>query len=214
MVNNAGVSGPIAPTEMCTHQDWVETCQVNLFGPVEVARVFLPLLRQSRGRVVSIGSVMGRCPAAPGPYSASKFGMGAFADVLRREVARFGVKVSLLEPGYHRTPIINSDDLGEKLEKAYLRADPEVKKAYGGEMFTGRLKALVSGMNEFSSKHTSDVVDAYVDALTSKFPRARYVVGWDARLLFVPLSFLPEWISDWVLNTLENFLLREQGFAA
>ncbi|KAK3741605.1 hypothetical protein RRG08_050169 [Elysia crispata] len=214
VVNNAGVGGQIAPMEMCTYQEWLEACQVNLLGPAEVTRVFLPLLRQSKGRVVSIGSVMGRCAAAPGPYTASKFGMEAFSDVLRREMAPFGVKVSLLEPGYHRTPLINPEVLGERLDKAYLRASPEVKQAYGGESFTDRWKALVASTFELSSKNTGNVVDAYMDALTSRFPRPRYVVGWDARLLFVPFSFLPEWVGDWFLIWAQRAKLREHGFDA
>ncbi|RUS70821.1 hypothetical protein EGW08_021413 [Elysia chlorotica] len=214
VVNNAGVSGQVAPIELCTYQEWLETCQVNLFGPVEVTRVFLPLLRMSKGRVVSIGSVMGRCAACPGPYGASKFGMEAFSDILRREMAPFGVKVCLLEPGYHRTPILNLDVIGEKIDKAYLRANPEVRKAYGGESFTARWKALTAAALEFSSKNTSNVVDAYVDALTARFPRPRYVVGWDARLLFVPLSFLPEWVGDRIQLWGEQAKLREQGFDA
>lgn len=214
VVNNAGVTGQIAPIEMCTYQDWVNTCKVNLFGPVEVTRVFLPLLRQSKGRVVNIGSVMGRCAAAPGPYSASKFGMEAFSDVLRRQMAPFGVKVSLLEPGYHQTPLLNMDMLGDLLVKAYFRADAEVKRAYGGENFLPRAKTIISASSDFCTKTTAGVVDAYVDALTSKFPRPRYVVGWDARLIFVPLSFLPEWVTDTFQTWAEKVKLREQGFDA
>ncbi|RUS79058.1 hypothetical protein EGW08_013184 [Elysia chlorotica] len=124
------------------------------------------------------------------------------------------LKVCLLEPGYHRTPILNLDVIGEKIDKAYLRANPEVRKAYGGESFTARWKALTAAALEFSSKNTSNVVDAYVDALTARFPRPRYVVGWDARLLFVPLSFLPEWVGDRIQLWGEQAKLREQGFDA
>ena len=53
------------------------------------------------------------------------------------------------------------------------------------------------------SEKTSDVVDAYEHALLGKFPRARYVVGKDARLL-IPMHKLPEWLVDWIQHKLNN----------
>ena len=56
------------------------------------------------------------------------------------------------------------------------------------------------------------VIDAYTHAITSKFPKARYVVGWDAKLFYVPLSFLPSFISDRVYNfmmTLSRFRMKQ-----
>ncbi|KAI8794237.1 retinol dehydrogenase 7, partial [Biomphalaria glabrata] len=44
------------------------------------------------------------------------------------------------------------------------------------------------------------VVDAYIHGLTSLFPRTRYAVGWDSKYLFIPLSYLPTWLVDWLLH--------------
>ncbi|GFN75984.1 hypothetical protein PoB_000249000 [Plakobranchus ocellatus] len=214
VVNNAGVTGQLAPLEMCTRQDMLDVCHVNLFGPVEVTRVFLPYLRQSRGRVVNVVSVMGRFAAAPGPYCASKFGMEAVSDVLRRELAPHGVKVSLLEPGYFRTPLIGLDALMGKLEIAYKRSSPDVVDAYGGPSFMDRAKVLFKATHDLGSPNTHEVADAFVDALTSRFPRARYLVGWDAKFVFVPLSYMPEWLGDSLRIWFQNFLLRKSGFDA
>ena len=51
-----------------------------------------------------------------------------------------------------------------------------------------------------SSGHTNDVVNAYEHALCAMFPRARYVVGFDANYIWLPLQPLPEWLGDWLLD--------------
>ena len=53
-------------------------------------------------------------------------------------------------------------------------------------------------LDKLASDRISDVVDAYEHALLGVFPRARYVVGLDARFFFMPLQKLPEWLSDWI----------------
>ena len=82
-MNNAGIAGNASPIEMSTKQDFVSTLEVNLYGPIEIAKRFLPLVRQAQGRVVTITSIMGRYAAASGPYCTSKFGLEGFCDVLR-----------------------------------------------------------------------------------------------------------------------------------
>lgn len=198
VVNNAGVAGTIATMEMIPLEAYHSACSVNLFGPIEISRVFAPLLRKSRGRLVFMTSVMGRCPATPGPYSVSKSGLEAFGDVCRRDLVKFGIKVSLIEPGYFKTNIINQVPMLDGAKDAYAKADQEVKDAYGKE-YLDRIAASVSAMQTFSSPDTYKVVDAYVSALTSLYPRPRYVVGTDAKFVFVPLSFLPEWLGDYIL---------------
>ena len=56
------------------------------------------------------------------------------------------------------------------------------------------MKSFLSGV---VSEDITPVVDAYIHALLAAYPRARYVVGWDAKLVFLPMSLMPEWMSDW-----------------
>ena len=110
LVNNAGsvVAGPlmdIAPEAMTAQ------LEVNLVGVHRVTRAFFPLLLAARGHVVNISSTGGRV-AMPfmGPYVASKFGLEAFSDSLRRELGPCGMKVSVIQPGAIRTPIWDKTD--------------------------------------------------------------------------------------------------------
>ena len=83
LVNNASISGNIAPTELLTNEDYLKVLDVNLLGPVEMTRSFLTLIRKSRGRVVNLSSVNGRFGALFPPYSVSKSGIEALSNVLR-----------------------------------------------------------------------------------------------------------------------------------
>lgn len=85
LVNNAGVLGNLSPLELCSREDFTRVLNVNLLGPIEVIRAFLPLVRKSRGRIVNITSAFGRFPGFGAPYCASKFGLEAVTDVLRLE---------------------------------------------------------------------------------------------------------------------------------
>lgn len=159
----------------------------------------MPLLRKSRGRLVLMTSVMGRCPAATGPYCVSKYGLEGYGDVIRRDISKFGVKVSMIEPGYFQTNIIDVDKMISDLKESYDFADPDVQETYGKD-YVAEFSKLSRVARDFCSPDTYKVVDAYVDAITSFYPRPRYVVGNDAKFFFVPLSFMPEWFVDGFLN--------------
>ncbi|XP_059166193.1 17-beta-hydroxysteroid dehydrogenase type 6-like [Physella acuta] len=206
VVNNAGIAGPTAVVEMFTRKEVINTCEVNLFGPIEVAQTFLPLLRQSKGRLVNMVSVMGRCPAVSAPYSVSKFGMEAFTDVIRREVSDFGVDVIAIEPGFFRTTILDESRFFASIKDSHEKAPEEVRQAYGATYVEDCCK-IIKGVVANSSPDTYKVVDAYIHAITSKYPRCRYLVGFDAKFIFVPLYLLPEKIMDWIMKFQEKRLL-------
>ena len=99
VVANAGIA-IAAPLEFLPEQELTRQLDVNVVGQFRVVQPLLPLLRQSRGRVVLMGSIGGRS-ALPflGAYAMSKFALEAMADSLRLELAPFGMHVSIVEPG-------------------------------------------------------------------------------------------------------------------
>jgi NAD(P)-dependent dehydrogenase (short-subunit alcohol dehydrogenase family) len=105
LVNSAGVA-VTGPLEYLPVDELRTQLEVNLVGQVAVLQAFLPALRLSRGRIVNISSIGGRValPLA-GPYAASKFALEAVSDSLRRELAPWGVRVAVVEPGGVRTPV-------------------------------------------------------------------------------------------------------------
>jgi NAD(P)-dependent dehydrogenase (short-subunit alcohol dehydrogenase family) len=105
VVNNAGYanSGPI---EEMTDQDFREQFEANFFGTYNVTRAALPVLRTQRsGTFVQFSSIGGRVggTVGMGAYQSAKFAVEGFSEVLANEVAPFGLKVVIVEPGGFRT---------------------------------------------------------------------------------------------------------------
>ena len=105
LVNNAGVAqvGPLATMPM---NEIDLQIQVNLYGPVRMARAFLPLLLESKGRITTVGSISGILASRDlNAYSMSKHAMEAFTDSLAAELAPQGVIVNIVEPGNFNSEI-------------------------------------------------------------------------------------------------------------
>jgi NAD(P)-dependent dehydrogenase (short-subunit alcohol dehydrogenase family) len=104
LVNNAGF-GVVGAAEAFTDEQVRSQLETNLYAPIEITRVVLPYMRKQRsGRILQISSVGGRI-GNPGLaiYQAAKFGLSGFAEVLAKEVAPLGIKVTSVEPGGFRT---------------------------------------------------------------------------------------------------------------
>jgi len=170
-VLNAGValSGPL---EFVPVDELRAQLEVNVVGQVALLQAILPALRESRGRVVLVGSVSGRL-ALPflGPYAASKFALEAVADSLRGEVAPFGIAVSLVEPGSIATPMWRKGG-----ERAAQLPEPAVA-LYGEAVAALRAWAAKRG----AVTPAAEVAVVVERALTAERPRSRYVVGAGAR---------------------------------
>jgi NAD(P)-dependent dehydrogenase (short-subunit alcohol dehydrogenase family) len=104
VVNNAGYAN-LASVEDITVDDFRAQFDVNLFGVVNVTKAALPVLRaQGGGHIIQVSSIGGRLATAGlSAYQAAKWAVGGFSEVLAREVAPLGIKVTVLEPGGMRT---------------------------------------------------------------------------------------------------------------
>ena len=193
LVNNAGM-GVNAPVEVFALDEWRRLVEVNFFGHIAVTQTLLPALIRSEGRVINISSVGGKVAMATyGPYAGTKFALEAVSDSLRREVAPFGVKVVVIEPGAVRTKIA-----GRAIATAHRVASTmtrEQKDRYGRlvEAITAQAaSAMESGL---SADAAAKVI---AKAVTARKPRTRYTIGREAALLPL-LSTLPDRLLDCVL---------------
>ncbi|XP_040281618.1 retinol dehydrogenase 7-like [Bufo bufo] len=199
IVNNAGVSIPSSMNEWMTKEDFFKIINVNLLGVVDVTIHFLPLIRKARGRVINIASIAGRLTVSPGGYCLSKYGVESFSDTLRREMKPFGVKICIIEPGFFNTQITNSEVLRKSLKYSWDNTSEEVKKSYGEKFFQQSMESL-DQMSSLCNTDLSLVTNCMEHALTAVYPWTRYSVGWDATLFYLPLSYLPTVISDFILT--------------
>jgi NAD(P)-dependent dehydrogenase (short-subunit alcohol dehydrogenase family) len=143
---------------------------------------------------VFIGSIAGRS-ALPftGAYAASKFALEAIADSLRVELLPFAIRVSIVEPGVIATPIWETSI--RKADEILRGMPPELDEYYGAPLAALRRHAE-RGM---SGAPPEAVAAAVEHAVTARRPRARYVVGRDARLRLTLESVLPTSTRDRII---------------
>ncbi|XP_059822366.1 dehydrogenase/reductase SDR family member 9-like [Hypanus sabinus] len=200
LVNNAGIVGTLCPTDWLRTEHFRRPIEVNLLGSIEVTLKLLPLIKKARGRIVNISSVLGRLAVSGGGYYVSKFGIEGFNDSLRRDMKRFGIKVACIEPGTFETRMTNCEV--HRHEKKCLWDDlpPDVKKEYGEDYLIQSGVRREKLVKLLSSTDLSVVVWCMEHAVTAKYPRTRYSAGIDAKLLWIPLSYLPTFIADYLLT--------------
>ncbi|NXN83756.1 RDH16 dehydrogenase, partial [Bombycilla garrulus] len=189
LVNNAGIAIPTAPNEWLTKEDFVKVLNVNLVGLVEVTLSLLPLVRRARGRVVNVSSVMGRLSFFGGGYCLSKHGVEAFSDSLSPRVAPGCETLTTGGPGAWARLELWVWNRGKGFRELWSEA---LEGSWGGGVEQSRSTLL----HRLSSSRLSHVTDAMTHALLSRCPRSRYAAGWDARLIFLPLSYCPAWLTD------------------
>ncbi|KAM5333006.1 retinol dehydrogenase 16 [Glossophaga mutica] len=199
LVNNAGISMPMAPNEWLTKQDFMKILDVNLLGVIEVTLSLLPLVRKARGRVVNVSSILGRVSMYGGGYSISKYGVEAFSDSLRRDLCHFAVKVAIIEPGYFRTVLASSEMVCRSFQESWDRASPEVKEIYGEKFMAARMKSF-GLLDKICEKDLSLVTNCMEHALIACHPRTRYSCGWDAKLIYLPMSYMPTSLVDAIIR--------------
>lgn len=195
LVNNAGIA-VVGPLEAVPLADLRRQLEVNVIGQVAVTQMFLPLIRQARGRIINMGSIAG-LSAMPlmGPYSASKFALEAITDALRLEVQQWGVHVSIIEPGAIATPIWNKSTIDAAEREAGI--GQELRSLYQPMVAAVRKIVGEASKRAVSSDTVARVVEA---ALTASTPRTRYLVGTDAKLRALMKKLLPDRASDRLLS--------------
>ncbi|KAM3935124.1 retinol dehydrogenase 7-like [Leptodactylus fuscus] len=198
LVNNAGISIPMAPNGWLSKNDFVKVLNVNLLGTVDVTLQLLPLIIRAKGRIINLSSVMGRLAIVGGGYCISRFGVEAFSDSIRRELKTFGVKVSIIEPRSYKTPATDVENTLQSLQTAWSEAPQWAKETYGQQYFDAYCQFIQYRLSK-CSPHIKQVTDCMEHALTAVYPWTRYSAGWNTKLFFLPVSYLPTFMSDYLL---------------
>ena len=194
VVNNAGivVAGPL---EAIPPAELRRQLEVNVVGQAAVTQAVLPRLRTSQGRIVFVSSVSGRI-ATPmfGPYSASKFALEAMADALRMELRPWGIRVALVEPAQTDTDLWRHAE--DELDTSTAQLDVTHRQLYARHI-EGFRRTIPRSMK--AAAPADGVAAAIERALTERRPRARYVVGREAKIQALLGRVTPTPLLDRVL---------------
>lgn len=190
LVNNAGVALP-GPLEYLPVEQLRRQVDINLVGQLLVTQQLLPALfasveRDHDARIVMIGSIGGRI-AGPvlGAYHVSKHGLVGMADTLRAELAPYGVRVLLVEPGSIATPIWERGSAaGAEME----REMPSDATRYRRQIRQARDNAERQTTEGLPPARAAEII---VETLTSSRPKPRQVIGRDARIVAIMSRVLP-----------------------
>ncbi len=190
LVNNAGY-GQMGPLELLSIEDAKAQFAVNFHGALALTQALIPLMRdQGGGKIINISSIGGRIPfPAGGLYSASKFALEAMSDVLRMELAAFGIRVSVIEFGPVATEFF-------AVAKARAQASiPDGEKT----IYQPALAKLAQIEQQtaslcWSAQRAAQVI---VRVLSSKNPKPRYLAATGgSTLIFLMTKVLPTWAVD------------------
>jgi NAD(P)-dependent dehydrogenase (short-subunit alcohol dehydrogenase family) len=175
LVNNAG-SFQAGFFEEMSPDDFRAQIETTLFGPVNVTRAALPQLRAQRsGLVMTISSTAGIASAGDflTAYAASKFGVEGFMEGLASEIAPFGIRTMLVEPGFFRTELLTP--------RSTRYAEPSI------DDYADRTAATITAWQGMDGKQGGDpakLADALVQLAALEEPPTRFAAGADAVELF------------------------------
>lgn len=183
LVNNAGcmLFGSLEETGI---EEAREVFETNFFGVLRITQAVLPAMRRQRyGRIVNIGSLVGVMPAPyQGIYAASKHALEGYSESLDHEVRRFGIRVSVVEPGFTRTELARNGRLTGQSLAAYDGDRHRVVSAVQDSIANGEDPAVVASV--------------VLEALNSPVPRMRYPAGREAKFLSLLRKFAPFTLFD------------------
>lgn len=196
LFNNAGYvqAGAIEDLSLEIHRAQFET---NVFGPMELIRKVLPIMRkQGHGRIIQNSSILGIITLPySGAYNASKFALEGYSLSLRQELRGTNIHVSLINPG----PITSK--LRDNAFTAYQQT-LQHKSSQHAQIYT-EMEQSYFGPKAKNRKNFSDspsiVVKKLISALESPHPGTHYYVGWSAQGLAWLHRLLPDCAMEWLL---------------
>ena len=186
LVNNAGVggSGSVENASMDFAKNLMET---NYFGSLRMIQKVIPLMRSRRsGAIINVSSQAGRRPfALMSHYCATKYALNGLSESMAHELARFNIRVTLIEPGTVITPIFGKGN-----------SIPEDEENYS--VLQGRMiRQVTKGLTELGCG-PEVIAKCMVDFVTTEDPKLHYLLASDAvDNVDVYQKYGPEtWVAD------------------
>jgi short-subunit dehydrogenase len=194
LINNAGY-GMFGPIEDITTEDVKLQFETNFFGVIRLIKEIVPIMRkQGNGTIVNISSMVGRFGVPlNAAYVSSKFALEGLSESISYELAEFGIKIIVIEPGVVQTNFFNNLKInGLDTSSPYY------------ELMKKRVSLLKIAMKN-SPTSSSQVANTILDALNSKRPEFRYVIGMDAKNSIQKKDSLSDkkfmkWVSDGIFQ--------------
>ncbi|XP_018415147.1 PREDICTED: corticosteroid 11-beta-dehydrogenase isozyme 2 [Nanorana parkeri] len=197
LVNNAGYCAHFGDAELSLMSTYRGCMEVNFFGTLEITKALLPMLRSSKGRIVTVSSPAGE-HSFPflAAYGSSKAALSRVMDTFRHELSPWGVKVSVIQPASYKTGAHDDKNHWENQHKKLLSNLPSELLQEYGEEYISETQNLFLEYGKTASTDLSPVMDSITDAILSENPKVKYYAGKRLWLLYFIGLYLPHIISD------------------
>jgi NAD(P)-dependent dehydrogenase (short-subunit alcohol dehydrogenase family) len=198
LVNNAGY-GLFSPLEDVTLDQVKEQFETNFFGAIRVMHEVMPTMRRQRnGTIINVSSLVGRVGIPVfSAYVATKFALEGLSESMRYELKEWGINIVIIEPGVIRTKVfenVKTGDIRSRSESPYADLIERASKGFGKMMDNSSSPKLVA--------------ETILNAITSKEPEIRYLVGEDAEYIMkIRKNSTDKEFENWVY---ENVLQQQQ----
>uniref|UniRef100_A0A0K0E3Q9 Retinol dehydrogenase n=1 Tax=Strongyloides stercoralis TaxID=6248 RepID=A0A0K0E3Q9_STRER len=197
LVNNASVFGAYGPDDWTNIEFYKNTIDVNLFGTIRMIHAFKEQLKKANGRIVTMSSCVANTPLPYAtPYNISKRAIEGYIDTIRLELKKWNVKCVLIQPSCYKTEMLKKESSDKRLQEAWSGLSLEMKKYYKKNILEKFEEAYFNFIDENASVKTDDVINCYLKALLSKYPKPKYQVGFKSKTILTWLSFMPTRLSD------------------
>lgn len=194
LFNNAGYTQPGAIEDLTRDMQRAQF-ETNVFGPMELVRLVLPVMRkQGHGRIIQNSSILGvvNVPFI-GVYNASKHALEGFTSTLRQELRGTNIHVSLLNPGPIESQI-------QQNAAQYFSKQHEHFQASAYSHVYQRMAEKQASRPKKMAESPDAVVKKLIHALESPRPKAHYFIGTPARAAAILRRILPDFALDWIMS--------------
>lgn len=202
VVANAGIAS-YGPIELISMETVFNVFDVNVFGALRVIKRFLPLLKESRGRVVAVASPLGHFTLPmTGPYSMSKHAVVAMLNAFRRDNPNIGVDFIAIDPAVYRTPLLKKNCNQMALLIAELEhTSPEHSANYHQDGLKEYMKTTIESFDVAVRENADEAVDVLENAVRETYPKTAYSspLGIDAPFTAV-FTHAPTEVADLAMS--------------
>uniref|UniRef100_L7M0B7 Putative corticosteroid 11-beta-dehydrogenase n=1 Tax=Rhipicephalus pulchellus TaxID=72859 RepID=L7M0B7_RHIPC len=210
VVANAGI-GAGGLLEWLSTETVAKVFDVNVLGALRVIKRFLPLLKKSRGRVVTLASPLGHFTVPMvAPYCMTKHAVVSMMDAFRRECLIRGVEVVTVEPSAYRTSIVAMYNVPkEEMMRELRKQAPEVISDYSEEEIDGALRAMDKFTQMLIREDPEECVDILERAVTETNPKTHYHSPWGLdRVYPLLITSVPSEVADFVINLTHKLQMK------
>uniref|UniRef100_H3B8V5 Retinol dehydrogenase 5 n=1 Tax=Latimeria chalumnae TaxID=7897 RepID=H3B8V5_LATCH len=196
----SGIKNPV----MITHSMVIQSARARVCvyerGSVIISFLsFVRIAKKKKKKKITDTLILSNVSYTAGGDEVYNHCWSPFCSSQGRDMFHFGVRVALIEPGFFKTAVTSLEPIEKDLNRLWNQLSSDVRESYGQHYFGKYIKVQRFYMNHFCDTDLSKVTSCMEHALMAKYPRTRYSPGWDAKLLWIPLSYAPACVADMLL---------------